>query len=98
MTTLDPAYPYADAVASLLEQGYELQDVTLPEVVQQALNSWLRERITAAMDHHVATTGNGHYPQDRCESWYALENALTFMHDTSRTFVQDLLKPKDARP
>lgn len=86
--------PYADAVASLLGQGYEPQDVTLPEVVQQALDSWLRERITAAMNHHAATTGNGHYPQDRCESWYALEDALCMMHDNSRTFVQELLKPK----
>jgi hypothetical protein len=90
--------PYADAVAQLLEQGYRLESITTPEVVQQALNGWLHERIKAAIDHHAAITGNGHYPEDHCDAWYALENALTNMHDTSRQFVMDLLAPQKAKP
>ena len=83
--------PYADAVAVLLDQGYRLEDVTQPEVVHQALDLWLREQVERAISHHAATHGNGHQPDEHCDGWYALQDALTLMHDYSRQFVTDLL-------
>ncbi|MFC0626155.1 hypothetical protein [Kribbella deserti] len=83
--------PYADAVAALLKQDYDLQDITLPKVVREALDGWLRSQIDLAIAMHAATHGNGHQPDDRCESWYALQDALTHMHDGSHRFVQALL-------
>ena len=84
--------PYADAVAMLLDQGYRLEDITEPEVVQQALDSWLRKMTDTAIAHHAATNGNGHQEHEHCDGWYALQDCLQLMHDNSRRFVQDLLK------
>jgi hypothetical protein len=84
--------PYADAVAALMEQGYRLEDITEPEVVQQALDHWLRKMIDTAIAHHAACNGGGHQADEHCDGWYALQDALTLMHDNSRRFVQGLLK------
>lgn len=86
--------PYADAVADLMSEGYRLEELTEPEVVQQALNRWLRRMVDTAIAHHAAGNGNGHQPADRCESWHALQECLTMMHANSRRFVQELLAPK----
>jgi hypothetical protein len=90
----EPVQPYADAVAALMSEGYRLEEITEPEVVQQALDSWVRQMVDTAIAHHAAANGNGHQAADRCESWHALHDCLTFMHDNSRRFVQDLLTPK----
>lgn len=90
----EPKLPYADAVASLLDQGYRLEDITEPEVVQQALDQWLRKMIDAAIAHHAAGGGNGHQAHEHCDGWYALQDALQLMHDNSRLFLQELLKVK----
>lgn len=86
--------PYADAVASLLGEGYRLEEITEPEVVQQALNEWLRKMTDTAISHHSATHGNGHQEHEHCDGWYALQDSLTFMLDYSRQFVQELLQVK----
>ena len=83
--------PYADAVADLLAEGYRLENITEPEVVQQALDHWLRRQIDAAIAHHAACSGNGHQPDDHCESWHALQDCLQLMHDGTRPFIQELL-------
>lgn len=90
----EPEQPYADAVASLMDQGYRLEDITEPEVVQQALDQWLRKMIEAAIAHHAASGGNGHQADELCDGWYALQDALQLMHDNSRPFLQDLLEVK----
>lgn len=90
----DSKQPYADAVEALFSEGYHPEQVTEAEVVQQALDSWLRRQVDAAIAHHAATTGNGHQAAGHCESWHALQECLQMMHDNSRTFVQELLKPK----
>jgi hypothetical protein len=87
--------PYADAVGELLDQDYRLEDITQAEVIHQALDRWLAEQTQIAIDHHAATNGNEHQAKDRCESWYALHDALTLMHDNSRRFVMELLAPKE---
>jgi hypothetical protein len=87
------SWSYADAAGALLIEGYEPSEVTTAAVVHRALDHWLREQIEFAVSHHAATTGSDHQEDDRCESWYALHNALTHMHDGSYRFVHALLDP-----
>jgi hypothetical protein len=93
-----PDQPYADAVAELLDRGYDLESVTQPEVVCQALNSWLRQQVERAVQHHAAVTGTGHQPDDHCDGWHALQDALQGLHDGSREFVLGLLTDNDHGP
>lgn len=86
---------YADAVAALLDKGYNLEELTEDEIIQQALDSWLSRQVDLAIDMHAAGSGNGHQPEDRCESWYALKDCLQMMHDESRRFVQELMNPEE---
>lgn len=84
---------YADVVALLLAEGYELEDLTLSAIVHRALNTWLRREIKDALSLHAAVTGNGHQNEDRCDAWYALQNTLTMMQNDSHRFVHALLDP-----
>lgn len=93
----EQTWAYADAVQQLLEEGTEPGELTQAAVVHRALDGWLRRKIEIAVTLHAAGNGNGHQQEDRCESWYALHDALTAMHADSHRFVHGLLDPvKDA--
>lgn len=87
---------YADAVADLIDQGYNPEEITEEEVIIKALDSWLARQVDLAIDMHAAGSGNGHQRDDRCESWYALKDCLQMMHDETRRFVQALMNPEEA--
>jgi hypothetical protein len=85
---------YADAVGALLDKGCNVEELTEVEILQQALDIWLRRQIDLAIDMHAAGGGNGHQREDRCESWYALHDCLTMMHDETRRFAQAIMSPE----
>ena len=91
----DTRSPYADAVAVLLDMGYNLEEITEEEIINRALDSWLTRQVDLAIDMHAAGSGNDHQRDDRCESWYALKDCLQMMHDESRRFIQALLNPEE---